>query len=58
MSFTSSRVYFHIINPISNSFNRFKLVLDWASISVKRRGLGVNVHKTQSIETMGGGLIR
>jgi hypothetical protein len=43
MNFTSSRVYFHIIHPISNSFNRFKPVLDWASISVKHRGLGVKL---------------
>jgi hypothetical protein len=41
MSFTSSRVYFHIINPISNSFNRFKPVLNWASITEKYRGHGV-----------------
>jgi hypothetical protein len=41
MIYTSSRVYFHIKNSISNSFNQFKLVLNWASIPEKPRGLGV-----------------
>jgi hypothetical protein len=47
MIYTSSRVYFHIKNPISNSFNQYKTLLDWASISGKRGGLGVTILKTQ-----------
>jgi hypothetical protein len=46
MIYTSSRVYFHIKNPISNSFNRFNTVLDRASISREVRGPGVNVTET------------
>jgi hypothetical protein len=30
MNFTSYRVYFHIKNQISNSFNQIKTALDWA----------------------------
>jgi hypothetical protein len=41
MNLTSSRVYFHIKNQISNSFNQFNSVVDWASNSEKPRGLGV-----------------
>jgi hypothetical protein len=41
MIYTSSRVYFHIKNLISNSFNQFKSILDWVSIPGKSRGLGV-----------------
>jgi hypothetical protein len=48
MIYTSSRVYFHIKNPISHSFNQYKTVLDWASISGKRRGLGVTILKTEN----------
>jgi hypothetical protein len=49
MIYTSSRVYFHIKNPISNSFNRFNTVLDRASFSGKHRVLGVNFlrHRAQ-----------
>jgi hypothetical protein len=55
MNFTSSRVYFHIINPISNSFNRFKPVLDWATISDNSRGLGASFlrHREQGPWTAG-----
>jgi hypothetical protein len=55
MSFTNSRVYFHIINPISNSFNRFKPVLDWASITEKYRGHGVKIcrHRAQGTRMAG-----
>jgi hypothetical protein len=55
MIYTSSRVYFHIKNPISNSFNQFKLVLDWASIPGKSRGLGVTFlrHRKQFMWTAG-----
>jgi hypothetical protein len=38
MIYTGSRVYFHIKNPISNSFNQFKTVLDRASFTGKFRG--------------------
>jgi hypothetical protein len=48
MIYTSSRVYFHIKNPISNSFNEFKSVLDWASNSENSRGLGGKFPMTQS----------
>jgi hypothetical protein len=37
MNYTNSRVYFHIKNPISSSFNQFNSVLDWASFSKKVR---------------------
>jgi hypothetical protein len=49
MIYTSSRVDFHIKNPISNSFNRFKIVLDWASFTGKFRGSGVSFlrHRAQ-----------
>jgi hypothetical protein len=39
MNYTNSRVYFHIKNPISNSFNQFNSALDWASIFRECRGL-------------------
>ena len=48
MNYTNSRVYFYIKNPISNSFNQFNSVLDWASIPGKYRGLGAKGLKTQS----------
>jgi hypothetical protein len=48
MIYTSSRVYFHINNPISNSFNRFNTVLDRALISREVRGPVVNVTETQT----------
>ena len=38
MIYTSSMVYFHIKNLISNSFNRFNTVLDRASFTSKFRG--------------------
>jgi hypothetical protein len=41
MNYTSSRVYFYIKNPISNLFNQFKSILDWAPILGKFRSLGV-----------------
>ena len=56
MIYTSSRVYFHINNPISNSFNRFNTVLDRASISREVRGLGVNVTETYNTAEVDGGL--
>jgi hypothetical protein len=51
MNFTSSKVYFHIINPIPNSFNRFKPVLDWASFNIKVRGARVKFprHREQAL---------
>jgi len=55
MIYTSSRVYFHIKNPISNSFNRFNTVLDRASISREVRGPGVNVTETHNTAEMDGG---
>jgi hypothetical protein len=48
MIYTSSRVYFHIKNPISNSFNLFNKVLGRASISKEVRGPGVNVTETHN----------
>jgi hypothetical protein len=50
MIYTSSRVYFHIKNPISNSFNLFKTILDWASISGEVRVFCGNYlrHREQS----------
>jgi hypothetical protein len=51
MIYSSSRVYFCIKNPISYSFNQFKTVLDWASILIKDRGLGVRIqrHREQAL---------
>jgi hypothetical protein len=57
MIYTSSRVYFHIKNPISNSFNRFNTVLDRASFSGKHRVLGVNVLRHRAQCSLDGGLI-
>ena len=45
MNLLSSSSYFHIKNPFSISFIPFKQSLDWASISVKHRGLGVRFHR-------------
>jgi hypothetical protein len=58
MIYTSSRVYFHIKNSISNSFNQFKSVLDWASILGRSRGLGVTFlrHRVQQPWTAGSNL--
>jgi hypothetical protein len=56
MIYTSSRVYFHINNPISNSFNQFNTVLDRASISREVRGPGVNVTETHNTAELDGGL--
>ena len=42
MNLSSSSNYFHIKNPFINYFLWFYKVLDWASISVKHRGLGVS----------------
>jgi hypothetical protein len=55
MNLSSSRVYFNIINPISNSFNRYKPVLDWASTSDNNRGLGASFlrHREQVPWTAG-----
>jgi hypothetical protein len=47
MIYTSSRVYFHIKNPISNSFNRFNTVLDRASFTSNSRGSRVKMPQTQ-----------
>jgi hypothetical protein len=38
MNFTSFRVYFHIKNQISNSFNQIKIALDWAHYCRGRQG--------------------
>jgi hypothetical protein len=48
MNFTSFRVYFHIKNQISNSFNQIKIALTGRTITEEGRGLGVNVHMTQT----------
>jgi hypothetical protein len=56
MIYTSSRVYFHIKNPISNSFNRFNTVLDRASIFREVRDPGVNVTETHNTAEVDGGL--
>jgi hypothetical protein len=45
MIYTSSRVYFHIENPISISFNPFNSLLDWASFTKKCRGLRVRIQR-------------
>ena len=47
MNLSSSSSYFHIKNPFSISFIQIKWVLDWASISVKHRGPGAILPKTQ-----------
>ena len=49
MNLTNSRVYFHIKNQISNSFNQFNSVLDWASIPGRSRGSGARLprHREQ-----------
>jgi hypothetical protein len=58
MIYTSSTVYFHIKNPISNSFNQFKSILDWASFSRECRVLGVTFlkHREQQSWTTGSNL--
>jgi hypothetical protein len=58
MIYTSYRVYFHNKNSISNSFNQFKTVLDWASIPGKSRGLVVTFlrHREQQPWTPGSNL--
>jgi hypothetical protein len=45
MNLSSSTNYFHIKNPISNSFNQFKIVLDWASFIEKYKGPGARLHR-------------
>jgi hypothetical protein len=45
MNLSSSSNYFHIKNPFINYFLWFYKVLDWASISVKHRGLGVRIQR-------------
>jgi hypothetical protein len=45
MNLLSSSNYFHIKNPFSISFIQIKWVLDWASISIKHRGLGVRIQR-------------
>ena len=57
MIYTSSRVYFHIKNQISNSFNQFNSVLDLASIPRKSRGPGATNPKTQTTHQLDRGLI-
>jgi hypothetical protein len=43
MNFTSSSTYLYIKYSLSNSFIQFKWALDWASINVKHRGLGIKL---------------
>jgi hypothetical protein len=57
MHLTSSSNYFHIKNPFSNSFNHFKIVLDWASITENSRGLGVKFLRHGEQLNMDGRLI-
>jgi hypothetical protein len=57
MIYTSSRVYFHIKNPISNSFNQFNTVLDRASFTGKFRVLGVSFLRHRAQCSLDGGLI-
>jgi hypothetical protein len=45
MNLSSSRVYFHIKNPISNSFNPFNLVLDRASNCKEGRATAQKPHR-------------
>jgi hypothetical protein len=47
MNLSSSRVYFHIKNPISNSFNPFNSVLDRASNCREGRDNGAKATQTQ-----------
>jgi hypothetical protein len=55
MIYTSSRVYFHIKNPISKSFNQYKPVLDWASFKQEHRGLGVKFLRHSEKHSLDGG---
>jgi hypothetical protein len=57
MSFTSSRIYLSINNPFIDYFLWFYNVLDWASFSVKHRGLGVRIQRHREQSTTDGGLI-
>jgi hypothetical protein len=57
MNYTSFRVYFHIKNLISNSFNHFKTALDWGSFKQEHRGLGVRCPRHSEQLRMDGGLI-
>jgi hypothetical protein len=45
MNYQSSSIYFHIKNPFIIQFLGFYNTLDWASISVKHRGLGVRISR-------------
>jgi hypothetical protein len=47
MNFTIPSIYFDIKNLFSNLFIQFQTVLDWASFSVKHRGLTHKVAKIQ-----------
>ena len=57
MNFPSSSNCFCIKNTFTNSFIHFKQVLDWASISVKHRGLGERIPRPSEQLSMDGGLI-
>jgi hypothetical protein len=57
MNLLSSSSHFPFKNPFPISFIQFKRSLDWASISVNHRGLGIRNPETQRIVTMDGGLI-
>jgi hypothetical protein len=57
MNYTSFRVYFHIKNLISNSFNHFKTALDWGSFKQEHRGLGVRCPRHSEQLRKDGGLI-
>jgi hypothetical protein len=49
MNYSNSSTHLYNKNLLSNPFIQFIMALDWASFSMKRRGLGVNIPKTQEI---------
>jgi hypothetical protein len=57
MNYQSSSIYFHIKNPFIIQFLGFYNTLDWASISVKHRGLGVSRPRHREQWKQDGGLI-
>jgi hypothetical protein len=57
MNYQSSSNYFLIKNPFINYFLWFYTALDWASISVKHRGLRERIPRPSEQLSMDGGLI-
>jgi hypothetical protein len=57
MNYSNSSTHLYNKNLFSNPFIQFIMALDWASFSMKRRGLGVKIPKTQRTQQVDGGLI-